>query len=308
MRIACCLRVPEAEAQAWLAAFRAALPNAQVDLWRPGSPAGDYAVVWRPTQECVDAHARAKAIFNAGAGLDALLSLKLPEGVPIYRLEDAGMGRQMAEYVTYAVLRHFREFDAYEQQARERTWKSRPPRIKADYAVGILGIGVLGQVIARTLQSLGFPVRGWSRRPKSLEGIEVLDGRQRLEEFLRGSRILVCVLPLTSETRGILDRHTFAALPAGAYVINVARGGLIVEDDLLDALDRGALSGAFLDVTEREPLPPEHAFWSHPRVTLTPHCSAQTLIEPSVDQIASKIALIERGETPSGRLDPRRGY
>ena len=308
MRIACCLRVDESEAQAWLAAFRAALPDAQVDLWRPGSPAGDYAVVWRPSQECIEAHARAKAIFNAGAGLDALLAMKLPDGVPIFRLEDAGMAQQMAEYVTYAVLRHFREFDAYEKQARDRMWKSRPPRAKADYPVGILGIGVLGQVIARTLQSLGFPVRGWSRQPKILEGIDVLDGMQRLEEFLQRSRILVCVLPLTAETRGILDRRTLAALPAGAYVINVARGGLIVEDDLLEALDRGALSGAFLDVTEREPLPPEHRFWSHPRVTLTPHCSAQTLIGPSVEQIASKIAMIERGEEPSGRLDPRRGY
>ena len=243
MRIACCLRVPDAEARAWLAAFGAALPEARVEIWHPGSAPGDYLVAWRPSQECLDAHARAKAIFNAGAGVDALLAMRVPDGVPIFRLEDAGMGEQMAEYVLYAVVRHFREFDAYERQAKERIWKSRAPRDRRDHPVGVLGVGVLGLAIARALQGQGFPVRGWSRTPKAIPGLEVLGGKERLEEFLRGSRILVCVLPLTSETHGILDRHTLAALPHGAYVINVARGGLIVEDDLLDALDREAVVG-----------------------------------------------------------------
>jgi glyoxylate/hydroxypyruvate reductase A len=250
-----------------------------------------------------------KAIFNLGAGVEVLLAIPaLPGGVPVIRLEDAGMAAQMAEYVTLAVLRAYRELDAYAVQQREGRWQSRPRIARSAFGVGILGFGVLGRAVADALAPFGLPLRAWSLSRKHSPGVESFAGRAELGPFLAASRALVCLLPSTHETRGLLDRTAFGTLPRGAHLVNVARGDIVVDEDLIAALDSGHLAGATLDVFRAEPLPSGHPFWHHPRITLTPHASAVTLVEDAALQVAGKIRRLERGESVTGIVDRARGY
>lgn len=292
----------------WVDALQAAFPAAQVAAWAPGAPPADYVVVWAPPQQLFDEQPQLKAIFNIGAGVDALLPLRLPPQAVLVRLDDAGMSVQMAEYVCQAVVRHVRELDLYEQATREGQWSYRKPRDRADFPVGVMGLGVLGSRVARALQHFEFPVRGWSRSPKPIEGVQCFAGDAQLDAFLAASRILVCLLPLTAQTENILNRQSLGRLQHGGYLINVARGGHLVEDDLLALLESGQLAGATLDVLRDEPPPPDHPFWRHPKITLTPHTSARTERDASVAQIAGKIRALERGEPVAGVVDPVRGY
>lgn len=292
----------------WLPELRSALPDAEVLAWTPGAPLADYAVVWKPPQQMLDEQIRLKAIFNTGAGVDALMHLRLPEGVPLVRVNDAGMAVQMAEYVCHAVSRHFREFDGYEADMQRGKWSFRKPRARADYPVGVLGLGVLGERVARAVAQFDFPVNGWSRTPKEIPGVRCYHGNDQLDAFLAATRMVVCLLPLTSETRDILDARRLALLQPQGYVINVARGAHVVDDDLLAALDSGHLAGATLDVFRTEPLPAHHPFWNHPKIVLTPHTSARTLRSESVAQIVGKMRAIESGQNVAGRVDAARGY
>ena len=294
--------------QPWPDGLSAALPEAQISLWQPGAPPADYAVVWAPPQAFFDEQAQLKAIFNTGAGVDALMKLNLPPGVLVIRLDDAGMSVQMAEYVCHALIRHFREFDGYEADMARGKWSFRKPRDRADFPVGIMGLGVLGERVARAVAQFDFPVNGWSRSPKSLAGVQCFAGAEQLPGFLAASKVLVCLLPLTSETRDIMNHQNLSRLQAGGYVINVARGGHLVDDDLLALLDSGHLAGATLDVFRTEPLPADHPYWNHPRITLTPHTSARTLRSESIAQIAQKLAALQRGDPVSGVVDLGQGY
>ena len=296
------------KAEPWLVALRAALPQAQIEVWTPGAPAGDYAVVWAPPQQFLDEQPQIKALFNLGAGVDALTQLKLPAQTKLVRLDDAGMSVQMAEYVVHALIRHFREFDGYAADVAAGKWSYRKPRLREEFPVGIMGLGVLGQRVARAVHQFEFPLRGWSRSPKQVSGVRCYAGAAQFKEFLAETRVLVCLLPLTDETRGIMNRETLAQLQPGAYVINVARGAHLVEEDLIPLLDSGQLAGATLDVFRQEPLPAGHPFWRHPKITITPHTAARTLREESVAQIAAKIARLERGESIAGIVDPTKGY
>jgi glyoxylate/hydroxypyruvate reductase A len=294
----------------WRDALVHALPEGEVRPWEPGLAwRADYAAVWYPAAEVLAGQTGLKAIFNLGAGVEATLKrIALPPGVPLIRLENAGMARQMVEYVTWAVLRYFRRLDVYAAQQSRVEWKLHRPLQHADFPVGVMGIGVLGAHVARALAALGFPVLGWSRSRKSVEGVRCFAGPAELDGVLAGSRALVCMLPLTPDTEGLLGRRTLWKLPAGSYVINVARGGLVVDDELLAALDAGHVAGATLDVFHEEPLPPAHRYWRHPNVFITPHASAITLLEDAAAQIAAKIRRLERGEPVSGVVDPGRGY
>jgi glyoxylate/hydroxypyruvate reductase A len=251
-----------------------------------------------------------KAIFNIGAGVDAILKFgdALPAAVPIVRLDDAGMAMQMAEYVTCSVLRYFRRFDEYEMQARAGQWRFLKPDDKENFTIGLLGLGVLGTRIAQSLAYFGFPLNGWSRTLKNLPGVRCHAGQDGFDAFLRNSRVLVCVLPLTSETAGILNRATLEKLPQGAYLVNVARGAHLVEEDLLTLVQNGHIAAATLDVFREEPLPPAHPFRQEPRITITPHISAMTLRDQSARQIAAKIRAMVRGEPIAGVVDRVRGY
>ena len=279
-----------------------------MSVWQPGASAADYAVVWAPPQQFLDEQTRVKALFNIGAGVDALLKLRLPPTALVVRLDDAGMAVQMAEYVCHAVIRHFREFDDYEKAMRAGQWAFRKPRLRQDFPVGVLGLGVLGERVARALAQFDFPVNGWSRTPKAIDGVRTFSGAEGMNDFLAASRVLVNLLPLTPETENILNRATLSRLQAGGYVINVARGAHLVDGDLIALLDSGHLAGATLDVFRTEPLPADHPFWSHPRITLTPHTSARTLRDESITQMVGKIVALERGEAIAGIVDPVRGY
>ncbi|MES2978646.1 MAG: glyoxylate/hydroxypyruvate reductase A [Pseudomonadota bacterium] len=306
MRISFCCT--DTRAEPWLDGLRAALPDASVELWKPGAPQADYAVVWAPPQSFMDEQHGLKGIFNIGAGVDALMRLTLPDGVPVIRLDDAGMSVQMAEYVCHAVIRHFREFDAYEADVSEGRWSYRKPQRRQDFPVGVMGLGVLGERVCRALSHFEFPVRGWSRSGKHIDGVQCYAGSEGLSAFLAATRIVVCLLPLTAETEGILREETLSQLMPGGYVINVARGGHVVDEDLIRLIDSGRLSGATLDVFRQEPLPAAHPFWTHPKIDITPHTSARTLRDESIAQIAGKLLAMERGEPVAGRVNRGRGY
>ncbi|KVD83911.1 glyoxylate/hydroxypyruvate reductase A [Burkholderia stagnalis] len=306
---------PFQEADAWRAELAHALPEADLRAWQPGdAAAADYALVWRAPRELFAPRDGLRAIFNLGAGVDALLALErahpgtLPRHVPLVRLEDSGMARQMVEYVTHAVLRYLRRFDEYDALQRARQWRVLEPHPRASFTVAVLGLGVLGAQVAQALAGLGLPVRGYSRGPKRLDGVATYAGAAEFDACIDGAKVLVNLLPSTPDTDGILAARTFARLAPGAYVINVARGAHLVEADLLDALAGGRIAAATLDVFQHEPLPDDHPFWRTPRITITPHSSAETLRAEAIAQIAGKIRAFERGEPVSGIVDYARGY
>ena len=301
----CCTNT---DPEPWLAGLRAAFPQADIAVWQPGAAPADYAVVWAPPQAFFDEQAQLKGIFNIGAGVDALLKLRLSPHAVVVRLEDAGMAVQMAEYVCQTVIRHFRDLNAYADDVRAGHWTFYKPRQRSDFSVGVMGLGVLGARVAQALTHFEFPVNGWSRSPKVLDGVRPFVGAAQFHDFLSASRVLVNLLPLTPETANILNREHMGRLQPGAYVINVARGAHLVDDDLLALLASGHLAGAALDVFRTEPLPPEHPFWRHPKIILTPHTSARTLRKDSIAQIAGKMAALQRGEPVAGIVDPARGY
>lgn len=293
----------------WLKGLHDALPGAEIAIWEPGAPQADYALVWAPSQQFLDEQAAGlKAMFNIGAGVDALLPLRIPAALPVYRLEDAGMAVQMAEYVAQAVIRFFRGLDQYESDMAQGLWQhQRNPR-RVDYPVGVMGLGKMGERVARALTVFDFKVNGWSRSPRELQGVECFSGMDSLDRFLSETRILVNLLPLHEETRDIINARTLALLQPGAYVINVGRGGHVVDADLIAQIESGHVSGAMLDVFREEPLPENHPFWKQSRIILTPHTSARTLAADSIAQIVGKVAAMSRGEPVTGRVDLRKGY
>lgn len=299
------------QAEYWTEALHAHFPTAEVRAWSPGASCwnADYLLVWQPSEEVFATEKHLKAIFNLGAGVDRLLTLRhLPGNVPVIRLEDAGMSAQMAEYVVYQVVRLTRNMAKLEQQQQTRTWQVQQPIRRREWPVGVLGLGKIGGRVAKALAGLDYAVAGWSRSNRQVDGISCVAGISSLPEFLGHSQILINLLPLTPETRDILDRKHLSLLPRGAVLINVARGEHLVEQDLLDLLASGHLRAAVLDVFRQEPLPPGHPFWRHPAITITPHSAARTLAEETVLQISEKIDRLEQGLEVSGLVDLQRGY
>ncbi len=303
----------DAEAPEWLAALSAALPDATLSVWDPaGPPVGaDIAIVWNPPAEVFKRETGLRAVFTRGAGVNSVLAIPgLPADLPIIRLEDAGMGVQMAEYAIHALVAASRQFDMLAQRQAEGVWAEQEviPTLRRDWPVGVLGLGQLGTHVAQAIASLGYPVAGWSRSPRAIEGVQGFHGTDALSAFLARTRVLVNLLPLTPETDGILNRHTLSQLLPGGHLINLARGAHLVEEDLIPLLDAGRLAGATLDVFRTEPLPAGHPFWTHPKVRVTPHIAAITLREEAISQIVTKLQAMARGEAVSGVVDRSRGY
>jgi glyoxylate/hydroxypyruvate reductase A len=306
MHITFCCAATDAEP--WLNDLRAALPGASISLWQPGAPAADYAIVWQPPQAFFDEQAQLKVAFNIGAGVDALLRLNIAPTTQLVRLDDAGMGVQMAEYVCHALIRHYRSFDGYDIDKAQGLWKQREVLPRAEMPVGIMGLGVLGTRVAQAVAQFDFPVNGWSRTEKAVPGVRCFHGPAGFYDFLAASKVLVSVLPATPETRDLINRDTLLRLQPGGYLINVARGSQLVEDDLLALINEGHMAGAALDVFRTEPLPAGHPFWAHPKIHITPHTAALTIRADSIVQIASKIAAMQSGKTVVGLVDRQRGY
>jgi glyoxylate/hydroxypyruvate reductase A len=272
-----------------------------------------YAAVWKPAQGELAAFPNLRVIFNLGAGVDALMADSSLPKVPLVRVAVADLTDRMAEYVVLHVLMHHRQELYLRACQREKRWKPRFQWPASAISVGIMGLGTLGTNAAEVLRRLGFRVSGWSRSPRQIDGIACFHGKAQLETFLRRTDILVCLLPLTPDTRHILNRELFASLnrnsPMGAPVlINAGRGGLQAEADILECLDDGTLGAASLDVFATEPLPPDSPFWTHPKVVLTPHNAADTDPDEISKYVARQIQRFEAGERLENVVDPARGY
>ncbi|KFC09410.1 putative 2-hydroxyacid dehydrogenase [Trabulsiella guamensis ATCC 49490] len=298
----------------WIAELEKQIPGATVREWKSGDnrPA-DYALVWHPPVEMLEGRSL-KAVFALGAGVDSILSqLKahpemLPETTPLFRLEDTGMAQQMQEYAVSQVLHWFRRFDDYQQQKANVHWQPLPEYQREDFTIGILGAGVLGSKVAESLLGWGFPVRCWSRSRKNWPNVSSFAGRDELAYFLRETRVLINLLPNTPETVGIIDKTLLAQLREECYVLNLARGVHVIEEDLLQALESGKVKSAMLDVFNQEPLPAESPLWKHPRVAITPHVAAITRPLQAIDFISRTIRQLERGEAGSKPVDRHSGY
>jgi glyoxylate/hydroxypyruvate reductase A len=297
-------------AEAWREALLATIPELDFRIWpEVGNPAEiDLALVWQPPPGELARYPNLRAILSLGAGIDGLLAQPGLPDVPIARMVDPSLTRTMTEYVLLAVLRHHRQFDHFEREQRAARWSYAFPPQAAERRIGIMGLGVLGEEAARSVSRHGFPVAAWSRTGKELAGIESFAGKQSLEAFLARTDILVCLLPLTRETAGILNAATFAGLPSGAYLINVARGAHLVEADLIAALDSGQLAGATLDVFREEPLPADHPLWRHPKVLITPHIASYSLPATGAEGVVENIRRARAGQRLLHQVDRDRGY
>ncbi len=298
-------------ADSWSDALKSHRPGLEVRVWpEAGDPAEiDYALVWKPPRGLLASFPNLKVIFSLGAGIDHLASdPELPDDVPTVRMVESGLTAGMTEYVVMSVMFHHRRMLDYAAAQRDKIWAVLDVPLAAKRRVGVMGLGVLGADAAETLAGLGFDVAGWSRSPKSVPGVIAFHGPEQLEPFLKRSEILVCLLPLTAETKGIVNRETLETLPRRAAVINAARGGLVDEKDLLQALETGRVTGATLDVFENEPLEPEHPFWSHPRVVVTPHVASLTVPDTGAQSVAENIRRFEAGEPRQNVVDFARGY
>lgn len=299
----------------WIAELSRALPHARVREWKSGDREhADYALVWHPPHEMLSGRKALKAVFALGAGVDSILSKlqKYPDmlatGVPLYRLEDTGMAMQMQEYAVSQVLRWFRRFDDYQAQKQLAEWLPLDEYQRKDFTVGILGAGVLGASVAKSLTAWGFPVRCWSRSRKQIPDVESFAGADERDAFLSATRVLINLLPNTPETAGIIDGTLLDKLADNAYVMNLARGVHLVEDDLVASLEKGKVKAAMLDVFNREPLPAASPLWAHPRVEITPHVAAVTRPLEAIAYISDTIVRLDRGERPPGEVDITRGY
>jgi glyoxylate/hydroxypyruvate reductase A len=299
------------EPESWRRAFHAHDPKLDFRVWPESGPVEeiDYVLAWHHVPGSLSAFPRLKAIFSLGAGVEKLLrDRELPAGVPIVRMVDPSLTAGMTEYVLLHVLRYHRRMPELEALQRRAQWVELEAPPASERRVGILGLGVLGSDAAEKLAMLGFRVVGWSLTPKKMPGVESFAGNDGLLPMLAQSHTLVCLLPLTATTEGILNARTLAALPRGACLINAARGGHVVETDLLAALDSGHIAHATLDVVSEEPLPASHPFWRHPQVTLTPHVASLTWPPTAAFHILDNIRRHEAGGPMSPLVDLAREY
>jgi glyoxylate/hydroxypyruvate reductase A len=299
------------ETREWVELLSRLLPEFEIrDLDDPGDPGTvEYAVVWAPPAGRIRQFPNLKAIVSIGAGVDHVLrDPELPRHLPILRTTGPDMVQRLREYVALHVLAHHRDLAVTDANQARVHWQQIVTPIAQKRRVGIMGLGNIARACAGTLAMLGFDTAGWSRSGGTVEGVTVFAGAGGLPDFLARSDILVCLLPLTPETRDILNAGLFARLPRGARLINAARGGHLVEADFLAALDSGQLGGATLDVFRTEPLPPEHPFWQHPKIRVTPHIASMIDAETGASVIAANIRAFETTGTSEAVADAERGY
>jgi glyoxylate/hydroxypyruvate reductase len=296
---------------AWSNALKAAMPELEVRVSPDIGNLEDIetALVWKAPPGELASLPNLKLITNLGAGVDPILAdSTIPPHLPVARLGDEIMAQMMSQFVTFAVLRHHRGIARYEKQQREHRWEYILPRASYEVPVGIMGIGMLGGAAARMLASIGFPVAGWGRSPRAIEGVETFHGPEGLGPFLARTEILVCLLPLTPETRHIVNRDVLYRLPRGAKLVNCGRGGTVDETALLAALEDGQIAEATLDVFETEPLPPEHPFWGMNQVLVVPHIGSIAVPEIAARDVVENIRRLRAGQPLLNIVDRARGY
>jgi glyoxylate/hydroxypyruvate reductase A len=269
----------------------------------------DFVLVWKHAPGVFSQFPKLKAIATLSAGVDfILLDKTLPKNIPLVRITDPFMAKDITQYVVANVLHYMKRLEFYKNKQAEKNWFRQPPFNFSDKTVGIMGVGFLGSQAAQALQFLGLKVIGWSNSTKNLKGIQEFVGQEEFKIFLSKSDILVCMLPLTPATENIINADNLALLPKDAYLINLGRGGHVVDADLLDALNAGHLSGACLDVFREEPLPATHLFWNHPLIRVTPHIASITNLETAMPQVAENYRRLQVGEALLNVVDVARGY
>jgi glyoxylate/hydroxypyruvate reductase len=300
----------------WQARFAALAPRRDIRIWpdRVGDPAGiAYACAWKPPSGLLAQFPNLEAVFSLGAGVDHLTDDPQLPAVPIVRVVDRDLTARMTEYVVLHVLLHHRRLQLYRAQQREKIWHEHPQPAASEVAVGILGLGVLGRDAAEVLARIGFRVAGFARSEKSIPGVETFHGEKNLDAFLARTEILVCLLPHTRASEGILDLALLRKLKrdgalGGAYLVNAGRGKLQVDADILAALEAGTLAGASLDVFPTEPLPRESPLWAHPNVIVTPHNAGVSDPRALAKNILLQIERLERGLPLEHVIDRAAGY
>jgi len=304
------------QAEEWLALLRAHAKGRDIRVWPNAvGNAADiaYACVWLPPHGLLAGLPNLKAIVNLGAGVDHLLADSTLPPVPVARVAHPDLTMRVTEYVVLHVLMHHRRQRLYEAQQRERLWRVHDQQAASEVAVGVMGLGTIGCEAADALARLGFQVAGWSRTPKNLAGVGTFHGAAGLDAFLAQTEILVCLLPRTTDTEGLLNLALFRKLrrdgaAGGAFLINAARGQLQIDADIVTALDEGTLAGATLDVFPQEPLPARSPLWSHPKVTITPHNAGDISPRIFASHVIAQIERFENGLPLDYLIDRNRGY
>ncbi len=294
----------------WAALFAARAPEIDFRIWPDiGDPAEvQYLACWVPPSDIGQRFPRLEALFSVGAGVDQIDFSQVPAHVPIVRMIEPGISEHMVEYVCHSVLSIHRGFGEYQDLQHRQIWQPRPNRRAAEVRVGVLGLGTLGQTVLERLHLFGYDCAGWSRSERHIDGVECLHGEHGLQALLSRTDILVCLLPLTSETSGLLDFERLSSLPRGAALIQPGRGAHLDQDALLLLLDQGHLAWAHLDVTEPEPLPAGHWLWQHPRVRITPHIASSTHPDSAVEVVLENLRRLSDGRPLLGVVDRMRGY
>lgn len=299
-----------ARGEQWKALFAEHAPDIE---WRAWPDIGDprditYLAAWLAPDDVQTLLPNLQVVFALSAGVDQLDLSRLPDTLPVVRLLDPGIGRGMCEYACFAVLSLHRDMLRYRQQQIESHWQAHRLVPASKRRVGVMGLGLQAQQILASLQNFGFELSGWARSEHQIEGVACYAGSAQLSAFLGQCDILICVLPLTEQTTGILNRELFEQMPEGAALVNMGRGGHLIEQDLLQVLDSGQLSAAVLDVLQQEPADPAHPFWNHPQILLTPHIAAMTQPDSAFPGLLENIRRFERGEPMLGQVDRAQGY
>lgn len=304
------LKSTEERARLWKPMFAKELPELSFHVWpETGDPQKvRYLAAWQPPENLMEVFPNLEILFSVGAGVDQLNLASIPENVRVVRMMEPGLAEGMIEYVLWAVLSHHRNMFHYARQQREHIWNGAPNVSSGLFRVGVMGMGALGTPVLKKLSEFGYVCNGWSRSRHDVPGIKSYAGPEELDTFLATTDVLICLMPLTEATKGILNRELFEKLPKGACLINCGRGGHLVQEDLLWALDNGQLSQAVLDVTIPEPLPEDHSFWDHPSIVLTPHIASSSRVESGGEMILKNIIQSEKGRKMVGEIDRTSGY
>lgn len=295
----------------WKKAIKTADPNIEVYSYLEPHDKDrvEVALVWKHPKAALAGYSNLKYIASSGAGVDFIFEDETtPKDLPITRVVDTMLASDMSEYVIAAIFSFLKHLNGYKVDQFHKVWKPRPYYRISDFNIGIMGLGALGTVLAKDLLRFGFRPQGWSKSKKVVQGVTTYQGETEFGSFLSSSQVLVCLLPLTNETTGILNAGVFEQLPIGAYLINAARGGHLVDQDLLDYIDNGHIAGATLDVFHQEPLPTTHPFWENEKINITPHCASVSDTDSVVPQIVENYGRMQRGESLLNLVSEVKGY